>query len=108
MSKATTVRDKEKTSNTETMKDAQAGEAATQAALQVLKEFYASQGSFLQQVPEMAAYKGMSSAKGGVVGMLEVITSDFARLYAGTKASEDAAAQEYSQFMSDASASKKP
>merc|ERR1719178_236664 len=60
MSKATTVRGKEKSTNTETMKDAQAGEAATQAALTVLKEFYASQGSFLQQVPEMAEYKGMS------------------------------------------------
>merc|ERR1719502_1493671 len=106
MSKATTQRDKEKATNTDTMKDAKAGEAATKAALEVLKEFYSTQ-SFLQQVPEMAAYKGMSSAKGGVVGMLEVITSDFARLYADTKASEDAAAQEYSQFMSDASASKK-
>merc|ERR1719213_1615761 len=91
------------------MNDAAAGEAATKAALTVLKEFYASQGSFLQgrQVPEMAAYKGMSSAKGGVVGMLEVITSDFARLFADTKAAEDAAATEYAQFMKDAKASKK-
>jgi hypothetical protein len=107
MSKATTQRDKEKATNTDTMKDAQAGEAATKAALTVLKEFYASQGSFLQQVPEMAAYKGMSSAKGGVVGMLEVIVSDFARLYADTKAAETAAAQEYDGFMKDATASKK-
>ena len=45
MSKATTQRDKEKATNTDTMKDAQAGEAATKAALTVLKEFYASQGS---------------------------------------------------------------
>merc|ERR1719253_1712029 len=91
------------------MKDAKAGEDATKAALVVLKEFYASQGSFLQhkQVPEMAAYKGMSSAKGGVVGMLEVITSDFARLHADTKAAETAAAAEYDQFMFDAKTSKK-
>merc|ERR1719387_2677665 len=107
MSKATAQRTAEKATNTDTMKDAQAGEAATKAALTVLKEFYASQGSFLQQVPEMAAYKGMSSAKGGVVGMLEVITSDFARLFADTKAAETAAATEYDQFMSDATASKK-
>jgi hypothetical protein len=107
MSKATTQRDKEKTTNTDTMKDAAAGEQATKAALVVLKEFYASQSSFLQQAPEMAAYKGMSSAKGGVVGMLEVITSDFARLYADTKASESAAATEYNSFMKDAKASKK-
>merc|ERR1719313_1575618 len=107
MSKATTQRDKEKATNTETMKDAAAGEQATKAALVVLKEFYASQGSFVQQVPEMAAYKGMQSAKGGVVGMLEVITSDFARLYADTKSSEKAAAAEYDSFMKDAKASKK-
>merc|ERR1719434_157149 len=91
------------------MNDAAAGEAATKAALVVLKEFYASQGSFLQQqqAPEMAAYKGMSSAKGGVVGMLEVITSDFARLYADTKAAEEAAQTEYDSFMKDAKASAK-
>merc|ERR1719353_2195610 len=55
----------------------------------------------------MAAYKGMSSAKGGVVGMLEVIVSDFARLFADTKASEAAAAQEYDGFMKDATSTKK-
>merc|ERR1719324_1899783 len=107
MSKATTQRDKEKATNTDTMKDAAAGEEATKAALVVLKEFYASQSSFLQQVPEMAAYKGMQSAKGGVVGMLEVIVTDFARLFADTKASETAAQTEYDGFMSDAKASKK-
>merc|ERR1740130_1882975 len=106
MSKATTVRTTEKSTNADTMADAQAGEAATKAALVVLKEFYASQGSFLQQAPEMAAYSGMSSAKGGVVGMLEVINSDFVRLAADTKASETAAAAEYNTFMTDAKGSK--
>merc|ERR1719182_1080312 len=107
MSEATAQRNKEKATNTDTMKDAAAGEEAVKAALTVLKEFYASQGSFLQQVPEMAAYKGMSSAKGGVVGMLEVIVSDFVRLFADTKAAEDSAAKEYAEFMSDAKASNK-
>jgi len=105
MSKATTVRTKEKSTNADVMADAQAGEAATKAALVVLKEFYASQ-AFLQ-APEMAAYKGMGSASGGVVGMLEVIVSDFARLYADTKASETAAASEYDAFMSDMTGSNK-
>merc|ERR1719484_516660 len=92
------------------MKDAKAGEEATAADLVILKEFYSSQESFLmikRQVPEMAAYKGMQSAKGGVVGMLEVISSDFARLFADTKAAETAAQQEYDAFMKDAKASKK-
>lgn len=111
MGDATAQRQKEKATNTDTIKDAAAGEEATKQALVVLKEFYASQASFLQQsghqAPEMAAYKGMSSAKGGVVGMLEVISSDFARLHADTKAEESSAAAEYNTFMKDAKASKK-
>jgi len=106
MSEATAQRSAEKAKNTETMNDAAAGEAAVNQALVVLREFYSSQSSFLQhrQVPEMAAYKGMQSSKGGVVGMLEVIASDFARLNADTKASENAAAAEYDTFMSDSKA----
>jgi len=107
MSEATEQRMKEKATNTDTMADASAGEDAVKQAVVVLKEFYSSQGSFLQQAPEMAAYKGMGSAKGGVVGMLEVIASDFARLFADTKASETAAAQEYDTFMGDSKGSVK-
>jgi len=75
----------------------------------ILREFYASQGSeFLQQrqVPELAAYKGMQGSKGGVIGMLEVIESDFVRLEAETKAAEAQAASEYKAFMEDAKADK--
>merc|ERR1719443_1825281 len=55
----------------------------------------------------MEAYSGMSSAKGGVVGMLEVIESDFARLESDTKAAEKQAASEYDVFMGDAKEDKK-
>merc|ERR1719401_2579339 len=109
MEEATAQRTTEKAINEETMKDAAAGEEATKAALVILKEFYSSQESLLQQqqVPEMAAYKGMQNAKGGVIGMLEVIASDFARLFAETKAAEESAAKEYASFMKEATASKK-
>merc|ERR1719329_764054 len=109
MSEATAQRQAEKATNTQAMSDAAAGEEATKQALVVLKEFYASQASLLQgrQAPEMAAYKGMGSASGGVVGMLEVISSDFSRLFADTKAAEESAAREYNGFMSDAKSSKK-
>merc|ERR1719181_2202760 len=43
----------------------------------------------------------MQSENGGVVGMLEVIQSDFARLEADTKASEAMSQKEYDTFMSD-------
>ena len=56
------------------------------------KEFYAKAGdaTALLQQPEIfdAPYKGMQSENGGVVGMLEVIESDFARLESDTKAAE--------------------
>jgi len=56
-------------------------------------------------VPEMAAYKGMSG--GGVIGMLEVIQTDFLRLEADTKAAEAQAAKEYDAFMLESENNKK-
>merc|ERR1711956_184174 len=80
----------------------------------VLKEFYAEAGeatALLQQQPESpeifdSPYKGMQSEHGGVVGMLEVIESDFARLEADTKAAEAAAQKEYDTFMTDSKVDK--
>jgi len=108
MKEATSQREAEHDENTQTIADAAAGRDATKSAIVVLREFYDKQ-SFVEisQAPEMAAYSGMSSAKGGVVGMLEVIESDFARLEADTKAAEKQAASEYDKFMADAKADKK-
>jgi len=107
MNEATAERNAEKAENVATIADAQAGSAAVKSALVVLRDFYSAQGAgFVQQVPEMAAYGGMQSAKGGVVGMLEVIVSDFVRLEAETKAAEFQSAAEYDGFMKDAKADK--
>merc|ERR1719215_1425716 len=106
MQEATAQREAEHAENTATIADAAAGIEAVQNAIVILKEFYSSQSAFLQQVPEMAAYKGMQSSKGGVIGMLEVIETDFMRLKADTEASEKAAAEEYNTFMGDSQASK--
>merc|ERR1719235_3054158 len=54
----------------------------------------------------MAAYKGNQSGKGGVVGMLEVIETDFNRLDADTTAAEAENAAEYETFVTDATADK--
>merc|ERR1719421_1696364 len=48
----------------------------------------------------------MGGEAGGVVGMLEVITSDFARLEAETKAAEAQAQKEYDEFMTDSEVDK--
>merc|ERR1719178_3377 len=51
-------------------------------------------------------YKGMGAESGGVVGMIEVIQSDFARLEAETSAAEAEAAKEYDEFMTDSKVDK--
>jgi transcription antitermination factor NusG len=107
MEEATAVRDKEKAANLDTIADAKAGSSAVKAAIAVLEEFYSKQAAFVQQVPEMQAYKGLQGSPKGITGMLEVILTDFERLAAETTATEDQAAQEYSEFMSEATASKK-
>merc|ERR1719287_394837 len=48
----------------------------------------------------------MGGESGGVVGMLEVIESDFARLESDTKAGEASASKEYDQFMTDSKVDK--
>jgi len=110
MKDATNIRSKEKAQNTATIKDSMAASAAVKQALVILKEFYSAQGgAFLEtgkQVPEMAAYTGMQSANGGVVGMLEVIEADFSRLTSETRAEESEAASTYASFMEDSKASK--
>jgi len=105
MAKATTLRAAEKEKNTQTIQDAQAAQAAVSQALVVLKEFYAkaADATALAQQPEIfdAPYTGMQSESGGVVGMLEVIESDFARLESETEAAERIAQKEYTNFMND-------
>merc|ERR1719499_148827 len=109
MAKATKLRQEEHEENVQTIKDASEAQTAVAQALTVLKEFYAKAGdatAFVQQQPAApeifdSPYQGMQSENGGVVGMLEVIESDFARLEADTKAAEEAAQKQYDKFMTD-------
>merc|ERR1719191_1241507 len=95
VAKATSIRDAEKAKNTETISDAQQAGEAVAKALGVLQEFYAKAGD-----------QGMGGEAGGVISMLEVIQSDFARLEAETKAAEEISAKEYDQFMTDSEVDK--
>merc|ERR1740122_915155 len=114
MAKATKIRAEEKEENTITIKDAKEAQTATAQALTVLKEFYEKAGdatAFVQQQPEAPAifdspYKGMQAENGGVIGMLEVIESDFARLEADTSAAEASAQKQYDTFMTDSKVDK--
>jgi len=114
VAKATKIREAEKAKNTETIADAKEAQEAVAQALTVLKEFYAKAAeatALIQQQPEAPEifdepYKGMQGASGGVVGMLEVIQSDFARLEAETTEAEAQAQKEYDQFMDDSAIDK--
>merc|ERR1719443_1955222 len=46
-------------------------------------------------------YTGMQSESGGIIGMLEVILSDFARLQTDTETAEDEAETAYTKFMNE-------
>merc|ERR1719378_1143030 len=114
MAKATEMRNAEKAKNDETIKDTQEAQTAVAQALTVLKDFYAKAAeatALLQQQPTPppifdTPYTGMQGMKGGVVGMLEVIQADFARLESETKAAEATAQKEYEEFMSDSEVDK--
>merc|ERR1712224_775671 len=99
VTKATKMRTEEKEKNTQTIADAKAGEEAVGQALKVLRDFYdkaATATAFTQiQASGKAPYKGMGG--GGVLGMLEVCQSDFARLDSETTSAESTAATEYDQ-----------
>jgi chromosome segregation ATPase len=114
VAKATNIRSAEKEKNTQSLADSAEAQAAVAKALTVLREFYAKAAQATALVQEQQEppptfdepYKGQGDAGGGVIGMLEVIQSDFARVEAETKAAEEIAQKEYDQFMTDSEVDK--
>jgi len=99
----TALRAEEKANNGDTVEEAKAGSKAVASALTVLKGFYLLQytppkaGRDGQTVGDMAPesfsgeYKGMGDSAGGILGILEVIQTDFDRTVTTvTKAEKDA------------------
>merc|ERR550537_512823 len=106
VAEATAIREEEKATNEQTITDAVEAQTAVAQALTVLKEFYEKAAEALlqgKQKPEVfdEPYTGMQSENGGVVGMLEVIQSDFARLETDTKAAEAEAQKAFDEFTSE-------
>lgn len=63
-------------------------------ALQVLREYYQNQGAFIQQ-PVVGVHSQARDSATGIVSMLEVVESDFARSLAEGEAAEDDAKSVY-------------
>merc|ERR1719482_246035 len=116
VAEATSIRETEKVRNAQTIEDAKVAQVAVAKALTVLQEFYskaAAATAFTQQDPASDApatfskpYTGMGGSNTGVIGMLEVIQGDFARLESETTTSESAADEEFTRFSDDSSQDK--
>lgn len=113
VAEALEVRAEETKKNKATVEDCGAAQTATSQALAVLKTFYDKAGTAtaLVQQPKIDApptfdkpYTGM--AGGGVMGLLEVIASDFARLEAETETAEEEASRAHTRFMAESSKDK--
>jgi len=107
---ATKLRADEKAENIATLKEAKEGLAALTEAITILKVFYKQSAKakvFLQASPVdedtsgpgfEGAYKGKQAASKGIIGLLEVIKSDFERTLKSTAAAEKKAAADFVEF----------
>jgi len=110
---ATKLRVSEKTENAQVAADAKEAQVAVQQAIEVLRNFYTKpsllQGKAHGAEHRVAAlrkrsaepYTGMGDSSTGVLGMLEVILSDFARLESETLTAEDLAQTQHQKFMDE-------
>merc|ERR1719359_950829 len=101
VSEATSQRNAESEKNKQTIADAVAAKEAVQAALKVLKDFYGGAASLIQT----GATTGAKDA-GGILGMLEVILSDFERLESETTNDEETGAESHEKFLIESKKSK--
>jgi hypothetical protein len=109
LEEATKLRAEQKAENIQTLKDAKQGLNAVSEALLILKVFYkqsAKNKVLLQASPieeddpgaESGAYKGKQDSAKAVLGLLEVIVSDFQRTIKTTQAQEDQSSAEFIKF----------
>jgi hypothetical protein len=109
-------RAEEKAENAKTVSEAKAGLDAVKMAIDILDKFYktANKESVdlslaqwpLDDAPDTTfktgeAYKGAQAESGGIIGMLEVIESDFVRTIKETQKAEDQAEEDHLAFMTE-------
>lgn len=116
MLEATELRAGEKADNEKAIANADAGKAAVDQAVVLLQKFY--EGSFVQTVeapkkdrdgtsmsdaPETFSgeYKGKVDSSKGIIGMLDVIASDFERTSKSVTDAEASAVKDFDDFKAD-------
>merc|ERR1719387_3117832 len=119
VSEATEIRNAEHEKNTATVADAKEAIDAVSRATKVLKDFYekaAGATALVQQrqrgpaddVPDTFGDEPFTGTggEGGILGMLEVILSDFERLESETSSSETESKKEYDTLMTESAEDK--
>lgn len=113
---ATTLRGQEKAANLLTIADAKEGLDAVTQAIIILKSFYrkSAKATVLAQYSPVdedtsgpgftGAYKGNQAASKGIIGLLEVIQTDFTRAERNTRSAESRAQREFIKFDRDTKA----
>jgi hypothetical protein len=128
LNEQTQLRAEDKDENTKTVADAKAGLSALQGALKVLKDFYNDPAGLLQTyngragyepfkakgsgadgktVSDMAPsvaegdYEGKQQESQGIIGLLNVIESDFERTIKTTEKAEEQAQKDFDKFKID-------
>merc|ERR1719327_1425452 len=105
-----------KEENADTVTEAKAGLDAVKMAIDILDKFYKTSAKAkvdlslaqgpLDDAPDAGfdngeAYKGAGAESGGIIGMMEVIQSDFERTISETKKAEAEAEKEHLEFMTE-------
>mmetsp|Transcript_48187 Transcript_48187/g.148745 ORF Transcript_48187/g.148745 Transcript_48187/m.148745 type:complete len:242 (-) Transcript_48187:10-735(-) len=113
---AASIRAEEKAENAATVDEAQAGMSALDTAMTIVDRFYKTVAKekvalLAQPGPEgdapdagfenFDAYTGAQSEAGGILGMMEVMRSDFARTVSETEIAEAQAEQEHLAFLTE-------
>jgi len=118
---ATSMRKEEHADNQATVMEAEAGLEAVNEAIDILDKFYKTaakekvdlglvQKGPLDDAPDSGfdngeAYTGAGGESGGILGMLDVIKSDFERTISATNKAEASNEKEYQKFMTESSKS---
>lgn len=82
------------------------GLAGVRKALSVLRDYYASGDSFVQQPAMPKTHSKSTGAGNGIIGILEVVESDFAKNLAKEEAQEEDSQSEYDQITQENKVSK--
>jgi len=111
-----------KAENANTVSEAKEGLAAVKMAIDILDKFYKTSAKAkvdlsltqskgpMDDAPDAGfdngeAYQGAGAESGGIIGMMEVIQSDFERTISETKAAEEKEEKEHLAFMTETSKS---